>query len=294
MATRTCSFRWPTSRLSNGYCRNTHGPGIRDTLIAAGRDTWEIASLCGNGARWGMSLAYGNARDVRDAQDARDAREARETREARDARDAQDVPAGQGLHERVREVAAFTKGAPFMVTLGPLLLESDVYMQLVQLYRARRPCGIRAGPNAKYTSGTPHDAAEHASIYLMAPRTCEVLVNADTRDHTLNSLFDAALDDLAGRGETVLNLDAGHPPYDVRSPEAYLASNERLLASDPEYMGTALPEIMDDNFSSPNLVLRPPVIVDKHGRTRTLPHRPRRQYRPRRSNRTRRGHRTTA
>lgn len=224
--------------------------GIRETLIAAGRDTGEIASLCGNGARWDMTLTYGDARDAWDARD------------ARDARDAQDVPAGHGLHERVRESAAFAKDAPFMVTLGPLLLESDVYAQLVQLYRARRPCGIRAGPNANYTSGASGDAAEHASIYLMALQTCEVLENVDTRDHTLNSLCDAALDDLACRGETMLNLDVDHPPYDVRSPEAYLASNERLLASGPESMGTALPEIMDDNFSSPNLVMRPPVIVD--------------------------------
>ena len=230
--------------------------GIRETLIAAGRDTGEIASLCGNGARWGMTLAYGDARDTRYARDARDARD------AQDVRGVWDAPDGQGLHERVRVVAAFTKDAPFLVTPGPLLLESEVYAQLVQLYRAHRPCGIRARPNAGYTSGTPRDAAEHARIYLMAPRTCEVLVNADTRDHTLNSLFDAALDDLAGRGETMLNLDVDHSPYDVRSPEAYLASNERLLASGPESMGTELPEIMDDNFSSPNLVMRPPVIVD--------------------------------
>ena len=96
----------------------------------------------------------------------------------------------------------------------------------------------------------------------MSPRACEVLVDLSTHDHTLNGLFDAALDDLAGRGETVLDLDACHPPFDVTSPEAYLASNERLLASDPESTRSALPEIMDDNFSSPNLVMRPPVIVD--------------------------------
>ena len=223
--------------------------GIRETLIAAGRDTGEIASLCGTGARWGMSLAYGDAWDGTHG-----------------------MAGTHGTPKTYRpdtvcmnasgEVAAFTKDAPFLVTPGPLLLESEVYAQLVQLYRARRPCGIRAGPNAGYTSGTSGDAAVDSSIYLMTPRTCEVLENVDTRDHTLNSLFDAALDDLAGRGETMLNVDAVHPPYDVRSPEAYLASNERLLASGPESMGTVLPEIMDDNFSSPNLVLRPPVIVD--------------------------------
>lgn len=215
--------------------------GIRETLIAAGRDTGEIAALCGNGARWGMSLAY---------------------LDGRDARDAGDAPAGQRLCQLIREVAAFTQDAPFLVTPGPLLLESEVYVRLVHSYREHRPCGIRTGRGAGDPSGTSGNPAEHTRIYLMTPRTCGALENVDSRDHTLNSLFDAAQDDLIGRGETVLDLDVDHPASGVRSPEAYLASNERLLASGPESMGTALPEIMDDNFSSPNLVMRPPVIVD--------------------------------
>ena len=218
--------------------------GVRETLIVAGRDTGEIASRCGNGARWGMSLAYLDARDVRYARDARDA------------------PAGLRLCQLIGEVAAFAKDAPFLVSAGPLLFESEVYAQLVQSYREHSPCGIRAGRSAGHASGPSRDAAEHTRIYLMSPRACEVLVDLSTHDHTLNGLIDAALDDLAGRGETVLDLDAGHPPFDVTSPEAYLASNERLLASDPESTRSALPEIMDDNFSSPNLVMRPPVIVD--------------------------------
>lgn len=215
--------------------------GVRETLIAAGRDTAETASLCGNGARWGMSLDY---------------------QDARDARDARDAPAGQRLCQLVGEVAAFAKDAPILVSTGPLLLKSEVYAQLVQSYRERRPCGIRARQSAGHTSGTSRDAAEETRIYLMTPRTCEVLENVDTLDRILNTLFDAALDELAGRGETVLNLDAGHPTFDVRSPEAYLASNERLLASGPARTTSALPEIMDDNFSSRNLVMRPPVIID--------------------------------
>ena len=218
--------------------------GVRETLIAAGRDTGEIAARCGNGVRWGMSLAYLDARDDRDARDARDA------------------PAGLRLCQLMGEVAAFAKDAPFLVSTGPQLLESEVCAQLVQSYREHSPCGIRAGRSAGQASGPSRDAAEHTRIYLMSPRACEVLVDLSTHDHTLNGLFDAALDDLAGRGETVLDLDACHPPFDVTSPEAYLASNERLLASDPESTRSALPEIMDDNFSSPNLVMRPPVIVD--------------------------------
>lgn len=213
---------------------------VRETLISAGRDTGEIASLCGDGARWDMILTYG------------------------DAPDAPDVPAGQRSYQLVRELAAFAKDAPFLVTPGPLLLESEVYARLIQSSREHRLCGIRAGRNARFTSGTSGDAAVDSSVYLMTHRSCDALKKTSTRDHTLNGLLDAALDDLAGRGETVLNLDldAGHPPLDVRSPEAYLASNERLLASGSASAETALPEIMDDNFSSPNLVMRPPVIVD--------------------------------
>lgn len=226
--------------ILSGYAR----AGIRETLIGGGRDNREIASVCGNGAQWGMSLAYQDAWDDTDPRDARDAL------------------AGQGLLERVREVAAFTKDAPFLVTLGSLLLGTEDYARLIQSYREHRPCGIRAGRGAGHTYGTSRDAAAHTRIYLMLPRTCEILVNIRTRDHTLNGLFDAAMNDLAGRGETVLNMNVVHPPFEVTSPEAYLALNERMLASGSGSVVTALPDVMDDNFSSPNLVMRPPVIVD--------------------------------
>ncbi len=223
-------------RILSEYAR----AGVRETLISAGRDTGEIASLCGDGARWDMILTYG------------------------DAPDAPDVPAGQRSYQLVRELAAFAKDAPFLVTPGPLLLESEVYARLVRSSREHRPCGIRAGRNARFTSGTSGDAEVDSSVYLMTHRSCDALKKTSTRDHTLNGLLDAALDDLAGRGLTVLNLDldAGHPPFDVRSPEAYLASNERLLASGSASAETEFPVIMDDNFSSPNLVMRTPVIVD--------------------------------
>ncbi len=226
-------------RILSEYAR----AGVRETLISAGRDTREIASLCGNGARWDMILTYGDARDAPNAPDA---------------------PVGQHLHERVRELAAFAKDAPFLVTPGPLLLESEVYARLVQSSREHRPCGIRAGRNARSTSCTSGDAAVDSSVYLITHRSCDALEKTSTHGHTLNGLLDAVLDDLSGRGETVLNLDLepGHPPFDVRSPEAYLASNERLLASGSASAETEFPAIMDDNFSSPNLVMRAPVVVD--------------------------------
>ncbi len=235
--------------MLSGYAR----AGIRETLILAGRDTGEIASVCGSGARWGMSLAYGDARDARDVRHAPAGHGPGGSRQD-----------GQHLHARVRELAAFAKDEPFLVTPGPLLLESEIYARLVQSYCAHRPSGIRTVRSAGHASDPSSDPAEKPSVCLMTPRTCDNLVAVDTHDHTLNGLFDAALDELAVRGETVLNLDldAGHPPFDVRSPEAYLASNERMLASGSAGVETALPEIMDDNFSSPNFVMRPPVIVD--------------------------------
>ena len=249
-------------RVLDGY---KHA-GVKETLIAAGRDTGEIAALCGDGARWDMTLAYLACRDDTDGQGVVEQVE-------------------QGLFERVRELAAFTKNAPFLVTAGPVLLETDVYRSLVHSYCESRPWGIRAGRRAGNTAG---DADRAAGIYVITPRIYDsmtprifdsivprildsiaphdtgALEKVDSRDGILASLFGPALDELAARGETVLDRDPDYPPFSVGSPEAYLDSNERLLASVGASDGEeiALPEIMDDNFSSPNLVLRPPAIVD--------------------------------
>ena len=249
-------------RILDGYRR----AGVRETLIAAGRHTGEIAALCGDGARWDMRLAYLACKGVPDGQSLVEQGE-------------------QGLIERVRELAAFTQNAPFLVTAGPVLLESEVYRSLVHTYCESRACGIRAGWRAGRTEG---DADRADGIYVMTPRVYDLMMprlldsmapqacdslalqdsgapdNVDSRDGTPASLFGQALDELAARGETVLDRDPDHPPFSVGSPEAYLDSNERLLASVGASDGEeiALPEIMDDNFSSPNLVLRPPAIVD--------------------------------
>lgn len=235
-------------RILTEYAR----AGIRETLIAAGLDTGEIAELCGDGARWDMTLVY---------QD-----------------DAGDAPVDKRLHERVRELAAFTKNAPFLVTPGALLLESKTCARLVQSCSGRHPSGVRVRRPAANTSNTPGNTAGtsgcadgNSSIYLMTPRIYEVLNNGEIRDHSLKSLFDAALDELIARGETVLDLEVDQPAYGVGSPEVYLDSNERWLASNERLLASAgapvsqeatLPEIMADNFSSPNLVMRPPVLVE--------------------------------
>ena len=247
-------------RILDGYER----AGVKETLIAAGRDTGEIAALCGDGARWDMTLAYLACRDGTDGQGVVEQGEQVEQVE-------------QGLFERVRELAAFTKNAPFLVTAGPVLLETDVYRSLVHSYCESRPWVIRAGRRAGNTAG---DADRAAGIYVITPRIYDsmtprifdsmalhdtgALEKVDSRDGILAGLFGPVLDELAARGETVLDRDPDNPPFSVGSPEAYLDSNERLLASVGASDGEeiALPEIMDDNFSSPNLVLRPPAIVD--------------------------------
>ena len=229
-------------RIIEEYAR----AGVRETLIAAGRETWEIASQCGDGARWDMTLTY------------------------------QDAPDGQGSIEksnleRVRELAVFTKTAPFLVTHGPLLLESKVYASLIQSYRENHPrgiraelragnTGIRAGRHVGSAGNTHGNAHESTGIYLMTPHVYDALNIEKAGEDTPDDLFGAALEELTQRGETVLGLALDNRPFGVRAPEAYLESNERLLASVGEE--TTLPEIMDDNFSSPNLVLRPPVCVD--------------------------------
>ena len=65
---------------------------------------------------------------------------------------------------------------------------------------------------------------------------------------------------LTARGDTVLNMALDQQPYAALTPESYLDSNLRLL--DLGGLEATTPEIMADNFSSPNLVLRPPVLVD--------------------------------
>ena len=227
--------------------------GIRETLISAGRDTGEIASHCGDGARWDMTLTYQGAQDqgTRDGQGARD----------QGAQD-QGTRDGQGAiedmnNERIREWAAFTDNAPFLVTHGPLLHESKVYGGLIQSYRENHPRGVRAGRRMEHTHG---QVDGYTGIYLMTPHFYDALNDDCTGDDSPCNLFDTVLAMLAGPGESVPELELDSRPYGVRSPEAYLHSNERLLASAGEE--SILPEIMDDNFSSPHLVLLPPVCVD--------------------------------
>ncbi len=213
-------------RILGEYAR----AGVRETLILAGRHTRDIASHCGDGARWDMTLTY------------------------------RDTPDGNSLYERVIEMAIFTKNTPFLLTPGPLLVESEVYGSLIQSYCECLPGGIRARRHVGSAGSKSGSAQKYPAVYLLTPEIFDALDNENRGDVTPESLIDSALDEFSARGETVLNRDLDCPPFDMRSPEAYLDSNERLLASVGEE--TFLPEIMDDNFSSPNLVLRPPVVVD--------------------------------
>ena len=199
--------------------------GIRETLIAAGRDTHEIASLCGNGARWNMALTFLGQ------------------------------PEACGSIESMKEVAAFTEDAPFLTTQGPVLLDGEAYLRAVQSHSDNGPSGIRVWQSARESPG---DDNGRDGVYFLTPGVYDVFYDGSEPGARACS-FDAALDMLAGRGDSVLNMALDQQPYGALTPESYLDSNERLL--DLVGLETTTPEIMADNFSSPNLVLRPPVLV---------------------------------
>ena len=239
-------------RILDGYER----AGVKETLIAAGQDTREAASLCGNGARWNMILAY------------------------------RDQPEARGPHETLQEVAAFAGEAVCLVTRGPVLLNAAAYLRAVQMYDENGLRGIRLWER---DGETPVDGDGSDGIYLLTPDACDV-INESGRTGDRACSFGSILNTLAGRGGRVLTMAMAPEgaPYDTSTPEAYLESNERLLESTardtvpsardaeppardavppavntaPPAHGAAPPEIMADNFSSPNLVLRPPVVLD--------------------------------
>ena len=209
-------------RILEGY----EHAGIRETLIAAGRDTHEIASLCGNGARWNMALTFLGQ------------------------------PEACGSIESMKEVAAFTEDAPFLTTQGPVLLDGEAYLRAVQSHSENDPRGIRMWQSASEAPGSD-DGCD--GVYLLTTDVYNVLYDGSEPGVQICS-FDAALNKLTARGDTVLNMALDQQPYAALTPESYLDSNLRLL--DLGDLEATTPEIMADNFSSPNLVLRPPVLVD--------------------------------
>lgn len=216
--------------------------GVKETLISGGRDTREIASLCGDGARWNMALTYLDATKARSPK------------------------------KIMKEVAAFTGGAVFLTTRGPVLLPAEAYQRAVQLHDESGLRGIRLWERK---GEAPGDEYGRDGIYLLAADVRGLLGESGASDLVnklsspgqrvdfFSSILDAHLDTLAGRGDRVLDMAPEDEPYDTSTPEAYLESNERLLESTARALEPPeSTEIMADNFSSPNLVLRPPVIVD--------------------------------
>lgn len=229
--------------------------GVKEALVAAGSDTGKVASLCGDGARWNMALAY------------------------------PDAPEARSPNEIMKEVTAFTGGAVYLATRGPVLLPAEAYQRAVQMYHESALRGIRLWERNVDASG---DEYGRDGVYLLAADVRGLLGESGASDlvnklsspgqrvdffsSILDALagcgeragsFDAAPDALAGRGDRVLDMAPEDEPYDTSTPEAYLESNERLLESTARALEPPeSTEIMADNFSSPNLVLRPPVIVD--------------------------------
>lgn len=220
--------------------------GVKEALVAAGSDTGKVASLCGDGARWNMALTY------------------------------LDTTKARSPNEIMKEVAAFTGEAVFLATHGPALLPAEAYLRAVQQYDENSLRDIRLWERK---GEAPGDGHRRDGVYLLAADVRGFIDESDVaagRTVSFGSIldalagcgeragsFDATPDALAARGDRVLDMAPEDDPYDTSTPEAYLESNERLLESTaralepPESTG-----IMADNFSSPNLVLRPPVIVD--------------------------------
>ncbi|MCY3773840.1 MAG: NDP-sugar synthase [Gemmatimonadetes bacterium] len=211
--------------------------GVKETLIAAGKDTREAASNCGSGARWNMVLTY------------------------------HDQPEARSPHEIMKEVAAFTGEAMFLATRGAVLLNAEAYLYAVQRYDENDLRGIRLwerngeahGDGDGNDGGDAHGSDGSDGIYLLTPDVCDVINESGGAGNRAYS-FGPILDTLAGRGDRVLTMKREDEPYETGTPEAYLESNERLLESATR--DAVSPEVMADNFSSPNLVLRPPVALD--------------------------------
>ncbi len=203
--------------------------GVTETLIAAGKDTREAASICGSGARWNMVLTC------------------------------HDQPEARSPQEIMKEVAAFAGEAAFLATHGAVLLNAEAYLRAVQLYDDDGLHGIRLWERTGETSGDAHGSDGGDGIYLLAPDVCDVMEESGSTGERACS-FRSILDTLASQGDRVLTLEPEDQSYDTSTPENFLESNERLLGSaarDAEPL-----EIMADNFSSPNLVLRPPVAIN--------------------------------
>lgn len=221
--------------------------GVKEALVAAGSDTREVASLCGDGTRWNMVLTY------------------------------HDAPEDHSPNKIMEEAAAFTGGAMFLATRGPVLLPAKAYARAFQMHDdqdLRGPRGLRLWEGNRDAADDRHGSD---GVYLLAADVRGFVDESDGvggRSGQRTGAFDTVsesravracsfgsiLDTLAGRSERVLDMAPEYEPYDVGTPETYLESNERLLESTDRDVAPL--EIMADNFSSPNLVLRPPVIID--------------------------------
>ena len=206
--------------------------GVKEALVSGGRDTHGIASLCGDGARWNMALTY------------------------------LDTTKARSPNEIMKEVAAFTGEAVFLATCGPALLPAEAYQRAVQQYDENGLRGLRGIRLWERKGEAPGDEYGRDGVYLLAADVRGFTDESDvTGGRTVS--FSSILDALAGRGDRVLDMAPEDEPYDTSTPEAYLESNERLLESTARALEPPeSTEIMADNYSSPNLVLRPPVIVD--------------------------------
>lgn len=223
--------------------------GITDVLIVTGYKAEAIESYCHDGRQWEMNISYIRQTEV------------------------------SGTGSAARLAAEFTRDTPFMLTYGDILLEHKEYQAVFNLFNSSDHGAVSALNRLE-------DISIGSAVYLDGQRIIRVVEKPqrETAGTNLNNaglfiftpdLFDAIdRTPKSKRGEYELteaiqlslsenkNMSAhiiDGVQYDIGTPEAYLESNISLIHLFSE--STDSPDIISDNFASPNLVLTQPVAL---------------------------------
>ncbi len=199
--------------------------GIRETLISIGPDSHQISTFCGDGSRWNMTLTYNDENTT------------------------------NFTNILESQISTFTEKASLLVTLGPILLGEEVYRKAVcQLIDNPSKC-ICLWQN--YIEDTSPQTVS-LGVYLLSSNMYQQLCKI-SQLKTWRSGFDQIPYLSFCDNSDILKLAVSQQPYSAQSPEIYLDSNKRMIKCGNQK--NFIPKIIADNFSSPNLVLRPPVLV---------------------------------
>jgi len=225
--------------------------GITEVLVITGYKAEEIESFCLDGARWGISISYVRQTEV------------------------------SGTGSAARLAAAFTSDTPFMLTYGDILLEPKEYSAVYDMFRSTKSFGVSAlnrledisigsavtldGQRIvrvveKPTRETAESNLNNAGLFIFTPDLFDAIDRTPISARGEYELTEAIQLSLAEDKKILAHIIDG-VQYDIGTPEAYLESNTALIP----LFSTAMvsPEIISDNFASPNLVLKEPVALSK-------------------------------